>query len=78
MRKDKKIRFNENSRLLVRKIIARGKDNHGRDVIKTQWFVVDKEFNLGSLSKKQNEDIVQIKYEIPDPNKKNIFESLFG
>jgi len=78
MSKERKIKFNDNSKLFVKKIIAREKDNYGREIIRTRWFYVEGELNLGSLSKKQNEDIIEFKYEIPDSNKINPFKGLFG
>ena len=77
----KKIKFDMNSQLFVKKIIGRFQDDFGRTVIKTQWFKVDDEVDFGSITNSRNEDIIEYKYEIPNPNKKtpaDIFGGLFG
>jgi len=77
MPKDKKPKINEESKLLVRKIISRTKDANGNTIIRTKWFLVEDELNLGYASEKQNEDIVEYKYDVPNPDSKNIFKGLF-
>ena len=74
----KKIKFDMNSQLFVKKIIGRFQDDFGRTVIKTQWFKVDNEVDLGSLTNRRNEDIIEYKYEIPDPDKQPTPADFFG
>jgi hypothetical protein len=75
--KEKKPKFIEESKLFVRKIIARGTDEFGRKYIKSQWFEVDGELELDSYNKPKNKDIIEIKFEIPDKDKLDIFGGLF-
>lgn len=75
--KEKKLKFNDESELLVRKIIDKQITSDGRTVVRTQWFKVEGEMNFGSLADKNNKDVVEWKYNIPDKNKPNILGNLF-
>ena len=76
----KKLKEIEGSKLLIRKIVDRFIDEQGINHIKTQWFVAEQPVNFGSYKDKQNEDIIEYKYEFPpekiDPN--SFFGRLMG
>jgi len=79
--KKRRIPFNLKSNLFVKKVIGRFQDEFGRVVIKTQWFKVGddiKEMNFGSVNMPRNEDIIEYKYEIPDPDAVNPNDFLMG
>lgn len=57
----------EESKLLARKIIGKYIGEDGRTYMKFQWFLCNKEINIGSLAK-PNEEIVLLKYESPQEN----------
>ena len=77
MRKIKEIK---NSKISVRRIIegTQRTDEDGHVYVDTRWEEINKPINFGSLAKKQNEDVIEIKFEIPSDKKpKNPFENLF-
>ena len=73
----KTIKDNENSRILIRKIVDTGIDMNGNRFVKVNWFKLEQPLNLGSLAKPQNTDVDQIKIEIPEDPPKNVGD-LFG
>ena len=74
----KKIKFNQKSKLLVRRIVGTKTDEFGTNHNLIQWFEVKDEVDLGSFAKPLNTDIIQIKYQMPQSKPKSDFSSLFG
>lgn len=72
-----KIKFNQDSKLLIRKIIDVTIDANGKKIIHTRWFVAEDPINLGSLAEPLNKEIVEYKYDVPN-KQSNIFGGLFG
>jgi len=65
MIKDKKLKFNDDSKLMVRKVVQRFTNPEGRKVVVSKWFLVEDELNLGSFRDKKNTDILEYKYDVP-------------
>ena len=72
----KKIKYNQNSRILVKKIIKEF-ERDGQKYIQTKWFEVIEPLNFGSLNKPQNTDITEVKFEVPSDKRDNSFGGLF-
>ena len=69
MNKDRKIKWNPNSRVLTEKTIDEWIDPNGQKFRKTAWEEQTKPLNLGSLAKPQNEHILNIKIEVDSEKK---------
>ncbi len=74
--KDGKINDIEESRLEILKVVGKGIDDQGREVIKGEWKLANGEVSLGSLAK-PNKDIMSFRYKI-EAEKPPWFKEFFG
>lgn len=63
----KNIKLDNNSKLLVKRVIERTRDRLGRINVIYQWQEADGDIELGSIKNPKNEDILAFKWVVKDP-----------